>query len=77
MGTTYFPQDLIELLGEIGSVDGKNLTDIANTYHQFGRLSANTYDGLWFNMGTFDDLLNAAIHRRECLQRFKSPASLR
>lgn len=65
MGTTYFPRDLVGILEEFEIIEGKNLTDVAKEYHKLGRLSAQAHNGEWFNMGTFDDLLNAGLYRRE------------
>jgi glucose-1-phosphate thymidylyltransferase len=68
-GTTYFPPDVESKLLQLKPMEGRNLTDLANEYLKENRLIAEVYDKPWFNMGTPEDVFNAAEYRRKSNQQ--------
>ena len=65
MGTTFFPKDLIARIEEAEIKEGEHLTDLANQFLRIGRLFAKVHGQPWFNVGTPEDALLAALFRRE------------
>ena len=69
MGASFFPNDLMDVLSNMGDLNGKSLTDVINEYVTADRARVILQDSNWFNVNTYEDLFLASQYRREVVRK--------